>query len=117
MTTSRALEALDRLQNGWDYTRPKYSRNVDINTIRAALSAEEIEGGEIGPRNKCRETCVGCPALKTERWKDYLDNDDTDSGTKAVCTASGGTVISMYWNEDLPPEWCPAKAARQGRGG
>lgn len=69
---------------------------------------------EIGPRIKSRETCEGCPALKTEYWKDYLENDETDSGTAATCTAPGGQHIATYWNESHPvPGWCPAKEERR----
>lgn len=68
----------------------------------------------IGPRiQPYKYTCNGCPALVTKEWKDYLDNDDTDSGTSARCSAvpteHGGQSISAYWSKtDAPPSWCPA---------
>jgi hypothetical protein len=57
-------------------------------------------------------TCTGCSHLKTEWWKDYLDNDETDSGTSARCSAlldeCGGKSITSYWsNNSPPPKWCP----------
>jgi len=57
-------------------------------------------------------TCTGCRHLKTEWWKDYLDNDETDSGTSARCEAvpdeHGGKCITAYWsNNRPPPSWCP----------
>lgn len=62
----------------------------------------------LGPREICTPTCKGCPALKTEWWKEYLDNDETDCGTSATCTAAG-KAITAYWRErDAPPSWCPA---------
>lgn len=67
----------------------------------------------IGPRPQPQKlTCKGCPALKTEWWKDYLDNDETDSGTSAKCGAADNAVITAYWHEtDAPPSWCPARSA------
>ncbi len=70
--------------------------------------ASQVQG-VVGPRELKQMTCEGCPALKTEWWKDYLDNDETDSGTSADCTAAGGRNIAMYWNKRYPvPDWCPA---------
>ncbi len=65
---------------------------------------------EKGPRALPTEyTCSGCPCLKTEWWKDYLDNDETDSGTTATCTEVG-KVITAYWNERYSiPAFCPFK--------
>ncbi len=70
----------------------------------------------IGPRTlPAKYVCVGCPALKTEYWRDEVDNDHWDSGTIAICTAkrdsvdSEGRTISSYWHENYPPpDWCPA---------
>ena len=65
---------------------------------------------DIGPRPLPTEwSCKGCPALKVEYWKEHLENDETDSGEKATCTASGQD-ITAYWHERYPvPKWCPAK--------
>jgi hypothetical protein len=62
-----------------------------------------------GPREVVTRklVCDGCPKLKTERWKDYLDNDETDSGTSATCDAAG-RIITAYWHAgDAAPSWCP----------
>jgi hypothetical protein len=63
----------------------------------------------IGPRQVCRLTCNGCPALKTDDWTEYLENDETDSGSRARCSSAGDKVIDSYWHESRPvPKWCPA---------
>ncbi len=73
-----------------------------------------MEAYERGPRAlPIQYTCQGCPALVTEWWNDYLDNDETDSGTMAWCTAVGPQkkCIDAYWSErKSPPEWCPCKS-------
>lgn len=62
----------------------------------------------IGPREVTRKTCSGCPALETKWWKDYLENDETDCGTSATCTAASRS-ITAYWDAGYPvPSWCPA---------
>lgn len=64
---------------------------------------------EIGPREVVTRklVCDGCPKLKTEWWKDYLDNDETDSGTSATCQAAERN-ITVYWSEgNAVPSWCP----------
>ena len=62
----------------------------------------------IGPRDVARLSCQGCPSLKTERWKDYLENDDIDCGTSANCIAANRS-ITAYWGVFHPiPSWCPA---------
>ena len=63
----------------------------------------------IGPREQVttKLVCDGCPALTTEYWRDYLDNDETDSGTSAACTAAKRN-ITAYWNKgNAVPSWCP----------
>lgn len=61
----------------------------------------------LGPRIVARLTCDGCPALKTKYWSEALENDETDSGTRADCEEAG-LVISHYWHEsDATHEWCP----------
>lgn len=78
-------------------------------------SEPAVTQSEIGPRTPPgRPTCTGCPALVTKYWKDYLDNDETDSGTSARCSAvpdeHGGKSITAYWAADsAPPSWCPAR--------
>ena len=59
-----------------------------------------------------KPACDGCQHLQTKWWKDYLDNDETDSGTSARCgavpTEHGGKSITAYWsNGNAAPEWCP----------
>ena len=54
--------------------------------------------------------CEGCKHLRTEWWRDYLDNDETDSGTSARCHAipHGGKTIGVYWSRRTEtPSWCP----------
>lgn len=71
-----------------------------------------------GPVKKVRTTihCEGCKYLETKWWKDYLDNDETDSGTAAYCTKvpneqypnQPGTCITVYYSpSNNPPTWCP----------
>jgi hypothetical protein len=62
-----------------------------------------------------KRVCDGCPNLKTEWWKDYLDNDETDSGTSATCMHSiPGKSITAYWRKgDASPGWCPLAATAQ----
>lgn len=59
--------------------------------------------------------CDGCKHLRTEWWKDYLENDETDSGTSARCVAvpteHGGKSITAYWSKGRKaPAWCPFQA-------
>lgn len=60
-------------------------------------------------------SCDGCQHLCTERWMDYLDNDETDSGTIAKCMHSlPAKEISVYWHaHHAVPQWCPLAAAPQ----
>lgn len=52
-------------------------------------------------------SCQGCDHLTTEWWKDYLENDETDSGTSGTCTKVDRN-ISAYWSANsAPPSWCP----------
>ena len=60
-----------------------------------------------GPTEVKYYTCVGCPALKTEYWKDYLENDETDSGTRADCTKADKFISVYYRPTDKTPDWCP----------
>ncbi len=54
-----------------------------------------------------RYTCKGCSHLSTKDWRDYLENDETDSGTAAECEKAG-RFISAYWSAgSAPPAWCP----------
>lgn len=63
------------------------------------------------PKKVTKTVCDGCPNLRAKRWKDHLDNDETDSGTEATC-AQAHRHISMYWREgDATPPWCPMTAA------
>ena len=78
----------------------------------AVITAPEVRlDGHIGPRTVVtqRTVCKGCPALKTEYWKDYGENDETDSGTSAHCLQANRS-ITVYWYEskDTTPAWCPA---------
>jgi len=58
-------------------------------------------------------TCKGCKWLHTEWWKDYLENDETDSGTAGTC-AKVGKSLGAYWSErDTPPKWCPFQGENQ----
>ncbi len=60
-----------------------------------------------------RSVCLGCPALETKYWEDYLDDDEKDSGMSATCTAiPGGRSITAYWHgKDTVPNWCPVLLA------
>lgn len=78
--------------------------------VREELTIEGVV--KLGPRvQKHMTTCDGCPALKTEAWKEYLENDETDSGTRARCSAAEHKLIGSYWGKaDVTPRWCPAAA-------
>ena len=62
-----------------------------------------------GPAKEVTEkmVCDGCAGLRTEYWKDYLDNDETDSGTLAVCEAAKKTITAYWHKGDQSPSWCP----------
>lgn len=64
-----------------------------------------------------RLTCTGCSYLTTEKWREYMyEDDEWDNGTHARCAAAeGGRHITSYWRENsAPPSWCPrAKAGAQ----
>lgn len=73
------------------------------------LAAQPAPAGEVAlPERKCD----GCPHLCTERWLDYLDNDETDSGTLAKCMHSlPAKTIDTYWAaHHASPAWCPLSA-------
>lgn len=57
-------------------------------------------------------TCTGCPALRTEYWKDYLDNDETDSGTSASCSVLNKSITAYWHDNNAAPEWCPHAQSR-----
>ena len=64
-----------------------------------------------GVADATKSVCDGCQHLKTEWWRDHLDNDETDSGTSATCTKDGRN-ITAYWREgSARPNWCPLLAA------
>lgn len=65
-----------------------------------------------------RLVCDGCPALKTERWDYYDENDYHESGTGADCMKANKR-ITAYWHEKhSAPEWCPVMPANaELRGG
>ncbi len=68
-----------------------------------------------------KPACDGCKHLKTKWWKDYLDNDETDSGTSARCAAVpdeyGGKSITAYWSKgSATPAWCPFLATAIEKG-
>jgi hypothetical protein len=70
----------------------------------------------IGPRQVCRATCSGCPALKATDWVEYPDGE-RDSGTTGHCSAAD-KFISHYWNAHTPvPKWCPASGVAIPEGG
>ncbi len=73
------------------------------------LGAATRGPNDAGPREHTVTTmvCDGCPMLHTEWWKDYLDNDETDSGTSATCNAEKRN-ITAYWHPlTKAPKWCP----------
>lgn len=78
----------------------------------ARLTRERDEmAARVGPRlippAAPRFTCKGCPALTTKWWHEVLENDESDSGTTALCSAAG-KAITAYWRaSDPPPSWCP----------
>lgn len=80
-----------------------------------------LELSDVGPQPIKKPealTCTGCRHLKTKWWKDYLEDDETDSGTSAWCGALpdeyGGKSITAYWNDNrAPPSWCPHQALAQ----
>lgn len=72
---------------------------------------ETLDPTTIGPRTRTAQyrTCAGCPSLRTQWWKEYLDDDETESGTSAECCAAKNRTITEYWNDTVPPPaWCPA---------
>lgn len=70
-----------------------------------------------GVADATKSVCDGCPHLKTEWWRDHLDNDETDSGTSATCTKEGRN-ITAYWHEgNKRPNWCPMLAAAPAASG
>lgn len=75
----------------------------------AAAPPQGAPASAPGPRSlPARLSCSGCPALKTEDWTEYLENDETDRGTYATCAVAEKN-ISSYWNDGHPvPGWCPA---------
>lgn len=76
----------------------------------APAPPQEAQAGAPGPRSlPTRLSCSGCPALKTEDWTEYLENDGTDRGTYAMCAVAEKN-ISSYWTDAHPvPGWCPAQ--------
>lgn len=73
-------------------------------SVRRCTATDAVRDG---PQTITKKVCDGCPHLKTEWWKDYLDNDETDSGTMAVCTLAGKNINAYWGKEDPPPIWCP----------
>ena len=67
------------------------------------------EGTKIGPRQVVarRLVCDGCQKLRTEYWRDELDNDETDSGTSATCEAAGRSITAYWYEHYETPGWCP----------
>ncbi|WP_439640588.1 hypothetical protein [Nevskia sp.] len=65
----------------------------------------------IGPRKIVKLVCDGCPKLRTENWRDFDENDQTDSGTSADCMAADRR-LTAYWSKGYPtPDWCPHNQA------
>ena len=62
---------------------------------------------QIGPSIVTKKHCNGCLHLSLEDWKDYLENDETDSGTYAVCLRLNKNISSYYKSGNLTPDWCP----------
>lgn len=60
-----------------------------------------------GPSIIIRKYCTGCTNLKLEYWKDYLENDETDSGTDATCLKENIHMGMYYSSSDQTPSWCP----------
>ena len=60
-----------------------------------------------GPEQIVSYRCVGCKHLVTERWEEYLDNDETDSGTTARCNFKGMTIDTYWHSHHQTPSWCP----------
>lgn len=77
------------------------------------VPVEATERTAPGPLAETATTyrCVGCPALRTEEWEFYGENDERDSGTSAKCTAIGKHISSYWYARDKTPEWCPALSA------
>ncbi len=73
-------------------------------SVRRCTATDAVRDG---PQTITKKVCDGCPHLKTEWWKDYLDNDETDSGTMAICTLAGKNINAYWGKEDPPPIWCP----------
>ena len=62
-----------------------------------------------GPQPVTHYTCTGCRFLSTEYWKDYLDNDETDSGTEAKCKLTSMHITNYYSPRNAVPDWCPLR--------
>ncbi len=60
-----------------------------------------------GPLLITTKHCTGCVFLKEEYWKDYLENDETDSGTRSTCVKLQRTIAVYHHSQDLTPDWCP----------
>lgn len=60
-----------------------------------------------GPSTKTSNHCDGCIHLQTKYWKFYGENDDYDSGTKAICTYLDKSITSYYHKDEHAPKWCP----------
>ena len=57
-----------------------------------------------------RYTCEGCVHFSEEYWKDYIDNDETDSGHTAKCAKADRTITHYWSTNQAPPSWCPIAA-------
>lgn len=66
------------------------------------------EGQGTGPSVQQKLVCAGCAALKLSDWSFECENDETDRGTDAQCTAADRHIASYYHAGDRAPDWCPA---------
>lgn len=91
--------------------RVGFPDRIVLATPASAPPAAKGEDGAPGPRLRTKAVCDGCPMLKTEYWRDELDNDETDSGTRATCAAANRD-IDVYWHAgQRSPDWCPHRTA------
>lgn len=134
MTSDQMLEALLAVNNSAVSLDPEtfeYGFRVEWSAIQKVMDAlaqsdnapnpSTPAGGQEGVGEAtsagpqllpARYTCKGCVHLTTKDWEDYLENDETDSGTSARCGAIpdeyGGKSITAYWMAtNAPPKWCP----------
>lgn len=60
-----------------------------------------------GPTIIIKKICNGCNHLKEEYWKDYGENDYTESGTSMFCKLENRHITNYGNSQYIIPDWCP----------